>query len=118
MIARKSGCIINISGTAGVTGAVDSAHIVASKAGLHGLTKALALELGPLGIRVNTLILGGIDTVRTVPIHGRAASVEEIPLRRRGSVHEVASASVFLCSDYASYITGQALHVNGGSLLA
>jgi 3-oxoacyl-[acyl-carrier protein] reductase len=118
MIAAKRGSIVNISGTAAWDGRPsETAHISASKAGLHGLTKALAVELGEHGIRVNTVVLSTIETVRAAPPAERVP-VPEIPLRRLGRVDEVANVVAFLASDAASYITGQAIHVNGGSLIA
>jgi 3-oxoacyl-[acyl-carrier protein] reductase len=91
---------------------------VASKSGLHGLTKALAVELGEHGIRVNTVVLGGIETVRKLPTPATGMTLDEIPLRRRGRVDDVADVIAFLVSDAAGYITGQAIHVNGGALIA
>ncbi len=117
MIAKGWGAIINITGTAAFDGGVRDAHIVASKLGLHGLTKALAVELGPHGVRVNSIVLGGIETVRKLPAATGGRAIDEIPMRRRGQPADVAQTIAFLVSDAASYITGQAVHVNGGSLL-
>ncbi|HLA14651.1 MAG TPA: SDR family NAD(P)-dependent oxidoreductase [Gemmatimonadaceae bacterium] len=118
MIAKKQGCIINIVGIAIFNGGTQYSHVVAAKAGLHGLTKALAVELGEYGIRVNSVVLGSIDTVRETPVVGGLPPLATIPLQRRGSVLDVGSVCAFLVSDGASYITGQAIHVNGGLLLA
>jgi 3-oxoacyl-[acyl-carrier protein] reductase len=117
MIDKGWGAIVNILGTAAWDGGVHDAHIVVSKLGLHGLTKALAVELGHHGIRVNSIVLGGIETVRKLPTPVRGHPVEEIPLQRRGRPIDVAETIAFLVSDGAAYITGQAIHVNGGSLL-
>ena len=117
MIERRSGSIVNIGGTASFDGGVQDAHIVASKAGLHGLTKALAVELGEFGVRVNSVIFGTINSVRKQPAAG-GPSLDRIPLRRLGSTHDAANAIAFLVSDDGAYITGQAIHVNGGVLLA
>jgi 3-oxoacyl-[acyl-carrier protein] reductase len=117
MIDKGWGSIVNVVGTAAWDGGIHDAHIVVSKLGLHGLTKALAVELGHRGIRVNSIVLGGIDTVRKLPAPGAGRPVEEIPLRRRGQPIDVAETIAFLVSDAAAYITGQAIHVNGGSLL-
>lgn len=118
MIERGRGAIVNISGTAAWDGGVRNAHIVASKLGLHGLTRALAVELGEFGIRVNTVVLGGIETVRKLPAPTAGRPIDEIPMRRRGRVEDVAGVVAFLVSDAGEYITGQAVHVNGGSLIA
>jgi 3-oxoacyl-[acyl-carrier protein] reductase len=117
MIERGGGAIINVLGTAAFDGGVKDAHIVVSKLGLHGLTKALAIELGPHGIRVNSLVLGGIETIRKLPTPVTGRPIEEIPLRRRGLPTDVGEAVAFLVSDAAGYITGQAIHINGGSML-
>jgi NAD(P)-dependent dehydrogenase (short-subunit alcohol dehydrogenase family) len=117
MIEKSWGSIVNVTGTAAWDGGVEDAHIVASKLGLHGLTKALAVELGPHGIRVNSIVLGGIETVRKLPTPAGARPVGEIPLQRRGRTIDVAETIAFLVSDAAAYITGQAIHVNGGSLI-
>jgi 3-oxoacyl-[acyl-carrier protein] reductase len=117
MIAAGRGAIVNMSGTAAWDGGERDAHIAASKAGLHGLTKALSVELGEHGIRVNTVVLSTMDTVRSGPTVNRMP-VDKIPLRRIGRVQEAAEVVAFLVSDAASYITGQAIHVNGGSLMA
>jgi NAD(P)-dependent dehydrogenase (short-subunit alcohol dehydrogenase family) len=118
MIEKGWGAIVNISGTAAWDGGIHDAHIVASKAGLHGLTKALAVELGEHGIRVNSIVLGGIETVRKLPAPMSGTPIDKIPLRRRGQMTDVADTIAFLVSDAAAYITGQAIHVNGGALLA
>jgi 3-oxoacyl-[acyl-carrier protein] reductase len=117
MIERGRGVIINVGGTASFDGGVRDAHIVASKAGLHGLTKALAVELGGFGIRVNSVIFGTVDTVRKLPASG-GPDLGNIPMGRRATMQEAADAVAYLASDRASYITGQAIHVNGGVLLA
>jgi 3-oxoacyl-[acyl-carrier protein] reductase len=127
MIAKGGGSIVNIGGIAAWDGQPpQSTHLAATKAGLHGLTKGLAVELGEHGIRVNTVVLSTIDTVRAVPLEDPPAGGprltdpigRQLPLRRLGRVEEVASAVAFLASDASSYITGQAIHVNGGALLA
>jgi 3-oxoacyl-[acyl-carrier protein] reductase len=118
MTQKGWGAIVNVLGTAAWDGGVNDAHIVVSKLGLHGLTKALAVELGPRGIRVNSIVLGGIETVRKLPTPVPARPAEEIPLQRRGKPADVAETIAFLVSEAAAYITGQAIHVNGGSLLA
>jgi 3-oxoacyl-[acyl-carrier protein] reductase len=114
MIRQRSGCIVNISGVTAVLGGAHDTHIAASKAGLHGLTKALAVELGEHGIRVNTLMLSTIDSGRAPRVQW---SAERTPLRRRGTLVEVANACAFLASDDAGFITGQAVGVTGGTVL-
>ena len=116
MIEQRSGVIINISGAAALHGGIHDAHIAASKAGLHGLTKALAVELGEFGIRVNTLVLSSMDTVRTLPSETSPAAASN-PLGRKGRPLEVGGVCAFIASDKASYITGQTIGVNGGAVL-
>lgn len=117
MIRRKSGCIINISSMWGEVGASCEAAYSASKAGLIGLTKALAKEEGPSGVRVNCVTPGVIDT----PMNGGlrpedlAALREETPLMRLGTPEDVARAVVFLAE--SEFITGQILGVNGGFVI-
>ena len=96
------------------------AHYVASKGGVVGLTKALAVELAPHGITVNTIPPGFIDTpmARRAEAAGHLSSIDAIakrtPVRRAGTPDDVAAACAFLCSDEAGYITGQLIGVNGG----
>jgi 3-oxoacyl-[acyl-carrier protein] reductase len=118
MIEAGVGSIINVSGTVVYTGGNRSHPVAASKAALQGLTRSLAVELGPFGIRVNTDLLSSIDTVRNLPSASRPPSMDEIPLRRKGTVEDGARVCAFLVSDDSAYITGQAVHVNGGRLLA
>jgi len=118
MIRQGSGCIVNMVGTSSFNGGVEMAHINASKTGLLGLSKSLAVELGEHGIRVNTVVLGRIDTVRKLPAPGTGGPlIDQIPLRRNGRVDDPANLIAFLVSERASYITGQAIHVNGGTFL-
>jgi 3-oxoacyl-[acyl-carrier protein] reductase len=111
------GRIVNIGGVAGHRGARDRVHVVTAKAGLVGLTKALALELAPK-VTVNCVVPGRIEDEADAPEERAAASrrvgPESIPLARSGSTRDVAAVVAFLCSESAGYITGQALHVNGG----
>jgi 3-oxoacyl-[acyl-carrier protein] reductase len=96
------------------TGAAGRPHVVAAKAGLVGLTRALAHDLAPRGITVNCVAPGLIETVRSVPSAHRMQSL----LQRRGTPDEVAAAVRFIAGPGARYITGQTLHVNGGGFLA
>lgn len=116
MLSRQSGSIVNISSIWGETGAAAEVCYSASKAALIGMTKALAKELAPSGIRVNCVCPGCIDTDmnKCYSDEERAAIAEDIPLGREGTVEEAAHAIEFLSSDTASYITGQVIGVNGG----
>ena len=116
MIAAQHGRIINIGSMWGKVGASCEVAYSATKAGLRGLTMALAKELGPSGITVNCVEPGLIDTEmnKTLDAETRAALVEETPLGRMGTPADVAAAVLFLASDKASFITGQILGVDGG----
>ena len=116
MLSRQSGSIVNISSIWGETGAAAEVCYSASKAALIGMTKALAKELAPSGIRVNCVCPGCIDTDmnKCYSDEERAAIAEDIPLGREGTAEEAAHAIEFLSSDAASYITGQIISVNGG----
>ncbi len=115
-----TGAIVNIGGLTGHTGALGRAHVVTAKAGLAGMTRALAMDLAPHGITVNCVVPGTIGTVRGLPgAPERPAHRQSLPpLGRRGSPEDVASAVRFLCGPGARYITGQALHVSGGGYMA
>ncbi len=116
MIARRSGCMINISSISAFIGGAGQTSYAASKGGIISFTRSLAREAGPMGIRVNAIAAGLIKTEMTDGLNqdmvGRI--IESSSLRRMGMPQEVASAALFLASPYASYITGQTLTVDGG----
>ncbi|MBI2461770.1 MAG: 3-oxoacyl-[acyl-carrier-protein] reductase [Candidatus Rokubacteria bacterium] len=116
MMRQRSGRIINIASTAGVMGNAGQANYSAAKAGLLGLTKALARELAHWGILVNAVAPGLIETDMTaaLPPEAREGLLAQVPLKRAGTAQEVAEVVRFLASDAAGYITGQVIHVNGG----
>lgn len=116
MLKQKSGRIINISSVSGVMGNAGQANYCASKAGMIGLTKSVARELGSRGITVNAIAPGFIDTEMTavLPDDVKKAMGDQIPLKKFGTTQDIADAAVFLASDRAKYITGQVLCVDGG----
>jgi len=117
MRAAGSGSMIHISGLVALQGGGGgAAHIAASKAGLGGLNRALADELGPDGIRSNLVVPGRMETVRQNPASPGHVEDEiaRTPMRRIGQVDDVASVCAFLASAASAYVTGQTLHVNGG----
>ena len=119
MVRNKAGSIINISSMWGQTGGSCEVVYSASKAALIGMTKALAKEVGPSGIRVNCIAPGVIDT-RMNAMHSEetiAELVEETPLSRIGTPRDVADVAVFLASPRSSFMTGQVLGVNGGIVI-
>jgi 3-oxoacyl-[acyl-carrier protein] reductase len=112
MVRRGTGRIVNIAGVTGQTGAARRAHVVTAKAGIIGLTKALALEYAGSGVTVNAVSPGMIDTTRThIPHHHKGI---DIPVGRRGTPAEVAAAVRYLASPEAAFVTGQTVNVNGG----
>ena len=119
MVSRKRGAIVTISSMWGVTGGSCEAPYSAAKAGVIGLTKALAKELGPSGIRVNCVAPGAIETDMTAFLtpEDRAALADEAPLGRMGAPEEVAEAVRFLAGEEARFITGQVLRVDGGMVI-
>ena len=119
MISEKSGAIVNISSMWGQVGASCEVAYSAAKAAVIGLTKALAKEVGPSGVRVNCVCPGVIDTDMNAALdeETRAALRDETPLERIGTPEDVARAVTYLCSEEASFITGQILGVNGGMII-
>lgn len=116
MLKQRSGRIINISSVSGVMGNVGQANYCASKAGIIGLTKSVARELGSRGITSNAVAPGFIRTEMTdvLPEDVKKAMGEQIPLKRFGETEDVAETVAFLASDHAGYITGQVIQVDGG----
>jgi 3-oxoacyl-[acyl-carrier protein] reductase len=116
MMKERWGRIVNISSVVGESGNAGQSNYVASKAGLIGLTKAIAQEMGSRGVTVNAVAPGFIDTDMTAVLSAELKEkiLASIPLKRLGLPEDVASAVRFLCSDGAAYITGHVLDVNGG----
>ena len=120
MVEQRAGRIVNVTSNYGVTGSGVRAHYSAAKAGIIGLTKAMALELAPYGITVNAVGPGPTGTERVRGRYTPEAWAERgrgIPLGRCGEPEDLADAVLFLASDRARYITGQTLHVNGGLVM-
>lgn len=119
MVKRRSGRIINIGSVVGAQGNAGQANYSAAKAGLVGLTKAMAREVAARGVTVNTVAPGFIATAMTDALteEQRAAINKEIPAGAIGAPADVAAAAVYLASDEAHYVTGQTLHVNGGMVM-
>jgi 3-oxoacyl-[acyl-carrier protein] reductase len=118
MLKARKGSIINISSVVGVKGNAGQANYAASKAGMIGFTKSIALELGSRNIRCNAIAPGFIETEMTAALAPEMVQQwrDQIPLKRGGTPEDVAQAVVFLASDMSSYITGQVLNVDGGML--
>jgi acetoacetyl-CoA reductase len=116
MIGRGYGRIVNISSVIGETGSIGQANYAASKSGLFGLTKSLALETARKGITVNCVAPGFIDTemVAAIPKEALDRVIANIPMRRLGRPEEIAHSVLFLLHDAAAYITGSVISVNGG----
>lgn len=120
MAARGGGAIVALSGISTHVGTPNRAHVSASKSGLEGLIRALAVELAPLGIRANCVAPGAVDTARGASAGAMPQSLgrdEGIPLRRKASVQEIADVVRLLAGPEGGYVTGQTIHVNGGAFL-
>jgi 3-oxoacyl-[acyl-carrier protein] reductase len=118
MLKQRSGSIINMSSIVGVKGNAGQTNYAASKAGIIGFTKSVALELGSRNIRCNAIAPGFIETEMTGKLNEETVQSwrDAIPLKRGGTPEDVANACVFLASDLSAYVTGQTLHVDGGML--
>jgi len=116
MARQKSGSIINMSSVVGESGNAGQCNYSASKAGLIGLAKSIAKEMGPRGIRANCIAPGFIisDMTSALPEEVRSEWVKTIPLRRGGTVEDVANVALFLASDLSSYVSGQVINCCGG----
>jgi 3-oxoacyl-[acyl-carrier protein] reductase len=116
MMRRRFGRIIGITSVVGVTGNAGQGNYAAAKAGMIGMTKALAHEVAPRNVTVNCIAPGFVGTAMTAVLNEkqREAILATVPARRLGTGEEVAAAAVFLASNEAAYVTGQTLHVNGG----
>jgi 3-oxoacyl-[acyl-carrier protein] reductase len=117
-LKQRSGSIINMSSVVGVKGNAGQTNYAASKAGIIGFTKSVALELGSRNIRCNAIAPGFIETEMTAKLNEDVVQAwrENIPLKRGGTAEDVANACVFLASDLSAYVTGQVLNVDGGML--
>ncbi|MBR1935897.1 MAG: 3-oxoacyl-[Muribaculaceae bacterium] len=116
MSRQRGGSIINMASVVGVHGNAGQANYAASKAGLIALAKSIGQEMGRRGIRANAIAPGFIDTAMTqaLPDEIRREWIERIPLRRGGTVEDIANVATFLASDMSSYVTGQVIQVDGG----
>jgi 3-oxoacyl-[acyl-carrier protein] reductase len=120
MKQQKSGAIVNISSDIAYSGGENRSAYAAAKAGILGLTRTLALELAPHGVRVNAVAPGRIETAKVRSHYTEAewqASNDRIPLGHPGTVEDVAEAVAYLASDGAKHVTGQTMHVNGGRIM-
>ena len=116
MMRQRAGSIINMASVVGVHGNAGQANYAASKAGLIALAKSIAQEMGPKGIRANAIAPGFIDTAMTQALSDevRKEWCQKIPLRRGGTVEDIANVATFLASDMSSYVSGQVIQVDGG----
>lgn len=119
MVKQKHGKIISISSVVGITGNAGQVNYAASKAGVIGMTKSLAKEIGSRGITVNAVAPGFIETDMTSVLNDKLKETakKELPLRRLGTPEDVANVVSFLSSEKADYVTGQVIHVDGGMVI-
>ena len=116
MMRQRGGSIINMASVVGVHGNAGQANYAASKAGMIALAKSIGQEMGPKGIRANAIAPGFIDTAMTqaLPENIRKEWISKIPLRRGGTVDDIANTALYLASDLSSYVSGQVVQVDGG----
>jgi 3-oxoacyl-[acyl-carrier protein] reductase len=119
LVRAGGAAVVNIGGLTAHKGATGRAHVITAKAGLSGMTRALALDLAPHQVTVNCVVPGTIETVRGLPgAPERPENRRSLPpIGRRGEPEEIAAMVRMLCGPDARYITGQTLHVNGGGLM-
>ncbi len=119
MLRQRGGSIINMSSVVGLHGNAGQCNYAASKAGIVGLTQSMAKELGGKGVRINAIAPGFIQTDMTQGLSEEVKNkwINEIPLKRVGTPEDIANVAVFLASDMAAYVTGQALSVDGGKCI-
>lgn len=121
MVARGGGSIVALSGISTHVGTPNRAHVSASKAGLEGLMRAIAVEFAPQGIRANCVAPGAVDTTRGASAGAMPQALgreDGIPMRRKATIQEIADVVRLLAGPEGGYVTGQTFHVNGGAFLA